>query len=283
MASEGTGSTVGKGLVDEQAAGSAVSAALTAADPQVSISLPGSAQNSSETIVGHELLQQLPRTSSLPAAGVMDRDGFQPGVLTSTPPAVTVSQTLPQGSSQSTELRFQQSSASSGLADQTTGLAGQATTTGLLEAMQHLHLQVGAGPSSTQQMTAPVYAAQANSTASVGSIGPSTSLQDSGDLMQLMGHVQQQHHQLTQEQEQQGQPLLELSQQQAVQAEDGTATVCAISLLLCVGGQCLQCVLLLMLCLSCNNPCLQVQAPTDLCGSFSCSVVHHMNLCGGLC
>lgn len=246
MASEGTGSTVGKGLVDEQAAGSAVSAALTAADPQVSISLPGSAQTSPKTVGGHDLLQQLPSTSSLPAAGVMARDSLQSVVLTSTPSAVTVAPTLPQTSRQSTELQFQQSSASS-------GLAGQATTTGLLEAMQHLHLQMGAGPSSTQQMTAPVYAAQAASTASVGSIGPSMSLQDSGDLMQLMGHAQQQH-QLQQEQQQQ--PLLELSQEQA---EDGQATVRAISLLLCVRAHSLSVYARPVL----QQPNLEPQAPPD--------------------
>jgi hypothetical protein len=218
MASEGTGSTVGKGLVDEQAAGSAVSAALTAADPQVSISLPGSGPTSPKTISGHHLLQQLPSTSSLPAAGIMAGDSLQGDSLqslvpTSTFSALSVLPSIPQGSRQNTELLLQPSSAGS-------GLAGQTTTTGLLEAMQHLHLQMGAGPSSTQQMSAPVYAAQATSAPSVGSIGPSTALQDSGDLMRLMGQAQQ-------DQQQQ----LELSQEQA---EDGQATVSAIALLGCV-------------------------------------------------
>lgn len=212
MASERNGCTPSDGYGGlEQAGQPAASAALTAADSQISTSLPGPGLLLPSGPLG--TFQQQPEASAferaggdvVPVLGSLDSVQQGPSLAQSTGPMPT---TLsgPSISSQSTELMFQHSTTSS-------ALSGFSLAAGLQEAMQQMRLQTVAGPSSTtQQPGVSAAAAPAASAGPLVQLGPSES-QSSSDIAQLMGQAQQQQ---------------ALQEQAGVESDDSPATVSAL-------------------------------------------------------
>lgn len=193
MASEGTGSIVGKGSVLEEAADQATSSSIPQTSPR---------QRSAF---------QQPEASAFEVDAVvrstMAMDATQPPVLTSLGPPVSASLSGPTASSASTELVFMQSSTSS-------ALSSFSITAGLQEAMQHIRLQSVTAPGLLQQPGTQTAAPSATSAQALHHLGLPRSSHDSGDLAQLIGQAQQQVQQLE-------------------QTEDGPATVRISSVWLC--------------------------------------------------
>lgn len=211
MASERNGSnldSLGRGNQGGlQQAGPAASAALTAADPQIGTSMPGPGL---QTPSGPISTFQHPEPSAFERAGMevgptygssLESVQQLPSMSPSTGP-MPAALSVPSISSQSTELMFLQSNASS-------ALSGYSLAAGLQEAMQQMRLQTAAGPSSAQQQQHPGGTAAASaSPARPLHLGPSES-EGSGDIAQLFGQAQQQAQ----------------HEQQLAANEDGPATV----------------------------------------------------------
>jgi hypothetical protein len=201
MASEGTGSIVGKGSVLEEQAAEQPSSSIPG-QPQVATRPMSAFQPAGESVF--EVAADLAPTTAMEAT--------QPPVLTSLSPPVSASLSGLSASSVSTELVFMQSSTSS-------ALSGHSITAGLQEAMQQMRLQSVTAPGQLQPPGTHAAAPSALPAQALHLMGRPRSSHDSGDLAQMMGQAQQQ----VQEHE---------------QTEDGPATVRSLFVWLCSPFHC---------------------------------------------
>lgn len=269
MASEqrGSSSIAGKALgLPQQQQAPASSAALTAADPQVSASVPGPGLHLLSASLG--ALQQ-PGPSAFENAGAAEEASSTPGALTQSsagPMPTMLSGPSTSGHSQSTGLLLQPSTTSS-------ALSGFSVAAGLQEAMQHMRLQppaaTGLGstqlqpqqpevPAASSSAAAPASAPAASADHLQGRIAHSES-QSSADIAQLLGQAQQHHAQ---------------QQEHGSAPEDGPATVRRLCADCCMRVSCAPCLFVLTV-LRCRSP-QQEQATSSWCATApGCSAHTH--------